>query len=125
MNNTANRIKNTASIKQQKLRKQLALFILTVVVLFISCAFFGNILTSAKDKNDNSLKEDCYTSIAIQHGDTLWSIAETYMPEDYSSVQDYVKHLKKINNLKSDDLQAGKYLIVTYEHNFKSAKSTP
>ncbi len=113
------------SKKKKQLRKQFVLFILTVIVLFISCAFFGNILTSAHDKNEVNTKNDCYTSIAIQYGDTLWSIAETYMPEDYSSVQDYIKHLKKINNLKSDDLQAGKYLIVTCEHNFESAKSTP
>lgn len=114
-----------AFIKKQQLKKQLILFIVTVMILFVSCAFFGNILTSAQDKSDKYTSNDCYKSIAIQYGDTLWSIAEQYMSDDYSSVQDYVKHLKKINDLKSDELEAGKYLIVTYEHNLESAKSTP
>ncbi len=125
MKYTKNSTTKATRVKNHQLKKQLVLFILTVVVLFISCAFFGNILTSAHDKSENNTKDDCYTSVAIQYGDTLWSIAETYMPEDYTSVQDYVKHLKKLNNLKSDDLQAGTYLIVTYNRNQKTASSMP
>lgn len=45
--------------------------------------------------------ETYYTSIRIEPGDTF--------------VNDYVKVLRKMNSLQSDDIQAGYYLIVSYE----------
>lgn len=59
--------------------------------------------------------ETYYTSIRVEPGDTLWDIAAKTMPSEYTSVNDYVKVLRKMNSLQSDDIQAGYYLIVSYE----------
>ena len=50
----------------------------------------------------------------IQPGDTLWNIAEETMTSEYSSVPEYVKVLKEINSLDSDQLEAGQNLIIAY-----------
>ena len=55
-----------------------------------------------------------YKSIEIQPGDTLWDIAESTMTSEYDSVQEYVQVLKEMNNLDSDDIQAGQYLMIAY-----------
>ncbi len=52
MNNRNYRSKSK-KIKKNQLKRQLCLFIMTVVILFISCAYFGNILSSAQDRNNN------------------------------------------------------------------------
>lgn len=54
-----------------------------------------------------------YKTIEIQQGDTLWSIAETYMPEDCESVEAYIAELRKLNSLKSDELYSSRYLMVS------------
>lgn len=55
-----------------------------------------------------------YKSIELEPGDTLWSIAEEYMPESYGSVQEYIDELKDINGLDGDDIYAERYLTVAY-----------
>lgn len=55
-----------------------------------------------------------YTSIEIQSGDSLWSIASEYMTEEYGSVQEYMKEIKSLNGLRSDEIHAGKFLVVPY-----------
>ena len=55
-----------------------------------------------------------YKSIQLKSGDSLWSIAEEYMPESFSSIQDYIEELKEINGLESDEIHEGRYLTVIY-----------
>ena len=55
-----------------------------------------------------------YTSIQIQPGDSLWSIAKTYIDGHYSSIPEYIEELKTINNLSSDTIHAYEYLVVAY-----------
>ncbi|MGN0161236.1 MAG: LysM peptidoglycan-binding domain-containing protein [Lachnospiraceae bacterium] len=55
-----------------------------------------------------------YASIQIQPGDTLWSIANTYAPSTSLSVNEYIKEIKKMNCLNSDQITAEMYLSVFY-----------
>lgn len=55
-----------------------------------------------------------YTSIEIQSGDSLWSIASEHMTEEYGSVQEYMKEIKSLNGLRSDEIHAGKFLVIPY-----------
>lgn len=55
-----------------------------------------------------------YTSIQLHSGDTLWSIAETYMTDEYEDIYEYIDEVMEINHLGSDYLQAGSKLCVPY-----------
>ena len=55
-----------------------------------------------------------FKSIEIQPGDTLWSIAEEYMSDDYESVADYIKEVKFMNNIEDSRITTGNYLVVPY-----------
>ena len=55
-----------------------------------------------------------FICIEISEGDTLWSIADTYISEEYSSVDEYVKEVKELNNLSSDKIFCGATLVVPY-----------
>ena len=54
-----------------------------------------------------------YTEIRIDRGDTLWSIADRYMSEEYTSRRAYVREIQKINDLGCD-LQYGQRILVPY-----------
>lgn len=54
------------------------------------------------------------TSVEIQKGDTLWSIAANYITDEYKSMKQYIEEIKFSNGLTSDNIQAGNYIIVPY-----------
>lgn len=92
-------------------RRRLA-FISGVVMLALVLVLLGTCVASAKDI-DNS-KTKYYTSITIESGDTLWSIAEEYMYDDYDSVEEYMNEIIEINGLTSDKIYAGNNLVIVY-----------
>ena len=69
-------------------------------------------ITDAKEKSSPKTYK-YYTSIYIEKGDTLWSIAEQYAYEGISTT-DYISELKKINNLKDETIYAGCYQLISY-----------
>ena len=100
------------TIINNRLDRRRITFIGGVVVLALILVLLGTSVASAKDI-DNS-KPKYYTSITIESGDTLWSIAEKYMYDEYDSVEEYVNEIIKINGLKSDTLYAGNNLVIVY-----------
>ena len=60
-----------------------------------------------------------YKVVEVKDGDSLWSIAKENMSakEDYSGFTDiyqYIHEIKKCNNMKSDQVNAGCYLMIPY-----------
>lgn len=87
-----------------------------MVLLILAVTFlFGFFYNSAFAKEESAA--ECYkyyTSIEIESGDTLWSIACEYANEDFTTVQDYIDELKFMNNMTSDQIIEGHYLTVAY-----------
>ena len=55
-----------------------------------------------------------YRSVRIEADDTLWDIAEREMDSTWSEKRDYIKEVERINNINSDNISAGDYLILPY-----------
>lgn len=92
-------------------------FILVTMFAILCCVLFVSsiILNSWKLKAaDITEKEKYYTSIEIQPGDSLWSIASEYMSEEYESVQEYIEDIKELNGMGTDEIHAGKFIIIPY-----------
>ncbi len=65
--------------------------------------------------NASGLTRCSYTTIQVHAGDTLWSIAEKYMPADMD-IREAVYKIGQINSVSADTLQAGMELkIPKYE----------
>ena len=99
--------------RQQEIRKNSILFIITVCFI-IACSFTLNTFRSnAKSNPEVSYKY--YKSITVANNDTLWSLAEKYMDDDhYDSIIDYINEVKRVNSLASDSIHYGEYLIIPY-----------
>ena len=91
-------------------KKQIRTCIASLFIIIACCVVFGNLYSLATDKHVD--KDIQYTSICIEKGDTLWSIAEEYITDEYETVPQYIKEIKKINGLTSDSIQSGMNLIV-------------
>ena len=68
-----------------------------------------------QSKRHASASDTYFTNITVDEGDTLWSIAQANIDYDYyDSIYDYMEQLKDINNLTTDDINAGDNMIVIY-----------
>ena len=87
------------------------LSIAVVALLAMTIILSHSLKTNAGERRTSS--DRLYSSILIEEGDSLWSIANEYKPADVST-QEYIHSLKKINNITSDNIQSGNYLIIYY-----------
>lgn len=93
--------------------KKHTIYGIIIITLFIFASGFF-ITTSMANEEESVPSYKYYTSIKIEQGDTLWSIAEEYISHEYESIYDYIRELKQINNLTSDIIIAGQNITVAY-----------
>ena len=94
-------------VSRNSVKKRFRRVFTGIVLMLVICVSFGAFLVSAHEKTSaDKTVYKYYKSIQIQSGDTLWAI--------YNSVAEYVQVLKDMNNLDSDDIQAGQNLIIAY-----------
>lgn len=74
----------------------------------------GFYVSSIRSSAGNGFKY--YTSITIEYGETLWSLADEYIDYDnYKDKNSYISEVRSINHLNEDcAIMAGQVLIVPY-----------
>ena len=83
------------------------IFAILFCIMLISFVL-GSVIVKGQSKRH-------FTNITVDEGDTLWSIAQANIDYDYyDSIYDYMEQLKDINNLTTDDINAGDNMIVIY-----------
>ena len=91
-----------------QIRRYLIISFLAVLLTILGVILGSNLLASSQSKASNEVNTyKYYTSIEVQKGDTLWTIAQQY----YAS---YIEEVKDMNQLTSDTIHAGEYLTVSY-----------
>ena len=105
--------------RQRELREKRPFFI-TGAVLIISllsvCFFlyFGDRVVKAQE----SANDIQYKVVELKNGDSLWSIAKENMDNTNDSglinIYQYIHEIKRCNNMKSNQINAGCYLMVPY-----------
>ena len=106
-----NRGKNKGYNKVLISRRLPWLLAFLLIALLVISAFF---ITKTVTAERNSDRSKTITSVEIQDGDTLWSIAKAHMTDEYSNINDYIEEIKFSNGLSSDIIHAGNHIIVPY-----------
>ena len=104
-------------IKTVARRKKIILSCTVISLLFIavySSVRFVNV--NANNTGKNPIYK-YYTSYEIQPGDTLTSIAQEHTVNSNVSVNEYIAEVKKNNNLTTDKITSGNYLVISYYSN--------
>ena len=89
---------------------KLAFLLLFMVALFLVVLFV--LPESSAAASNTAGKTYTITSVQIEEGDTLWSLASKYYTEEFFSVSDYIAEIKRMNGLSSDVLYAESYLLI-------------
>lgn len=87
-----------------------AALLVTAVLLFMFLFYMKNTAVSAKD----SLSDVKYKVVEIHSGDSLWSVANDNMNPGFSDIYEYIHEIKKCNNLNTDQITSGCYLMIPY-----------
>lgn len=100
-------------MRRRTLKYNIRILLMSFFIIMCLSISLGSIWVNAKSK-DEEIVSKYYTSILIHKGDSLWTIADEYMSEQYKSQKDYIKEVKSINNLSGDSIHAGQYLVIPY-----------
>lgn len=95
--------------KQIRRNRRISLCISILSVSFLLIIFFCNFKVIA----EKPATYKYYTEVRVDRGDTLWSIADRFMTEEYTSRRTYVREIQQINNLGCE-LQYGERILVPY-----------
>lgn len=87
----------------------IAAIIIAACIIYIPFTRKDSKPTEASNSNDKF-----YTSILVEKGDTLWGIAEKYMTEEYKSTQEYIDEVLEINDMNTNIIVDGTYLLIPY-----------
>ena len=106
--------------RQRELREKRPFFItgaVLIVSLLCVCFFlyFGDRVVKAQEP----ISDIQYKVVEVKAGDSLWSIAKENMSDEsnysgFTDIYQYVHEIKKCNNMKSNQINAGCYLMVPY-----------
>ena len=102
--------KREAVVRRQK--KILAVVILIFISLGILLGTSMNALASSKA--DAASYHKYYTSVRIEAGDTLWTIADEYIADLNIDKQEYIAEICSLNDICEDEIHAGDYVVVAY-----------
>ena len=101
-------------IRTEGLPMMRKLFLTLIAVLIFATGFLSHSVLVSMAGEEESSAIRYYKSICIENGDNLWTIADQYRQGSPMSVEEYVKELKQMNNLREDTIHAGQYLTVVY-----------
>lgn len=99
-------------LTKYNMSKRQGILILGTILAIILLVFC--ITTKVKAANNYRGKDIRVKSIMIEQGDTLWEIAKSHYSEEFRSIPEYIDQIKECNNITSDTIHTGMYLIVPY-----------
>ena len=99
---------NTKTRKKYRIKNRVRFASFIVISLLLICTVFN----TALGFNDAlALSEQQYIEIQVESGDTLWTIADEYMPDDMD-LRDAVYMICDANDMNANELYAGQTLNV-------------
>lgn len=116
------RIKKNFLKRQKQLQRYTLIALSTILVAFTLAFTRSSFLSSAKS-NSQTQEVKYFTSIVVESGDTLWSIANKNKSYHYKSNEQYVSEVIQMNSLLNEDITVGQYLVIPYYADIPTNKS--
>ena len=99
---------NTKTRKRYRIKNRIRFASFIVISLLLVCTIFN----TALGFNDAlALSEQQYIEIQVESGDTLWTIADEYMPDDID-IREAVYMICETNDVDANTLYAGQTLSI-------------
>ena len=117
-NKISEKANESLSKREAIVKKQRTFLAILVTVLISSGILLGSSINAlASSKADVSSYYKYYTSVKIEEGDTLWSMADEYIGNFNLSKAEYIKEICQINDISKNEIYAGDYIVIPYYSN--------
>lgn len=90
------------------------IFMLTSICLVLIIVCVSNDFSIRSDATEDAGAYKYFTEVRVSKGMTLWDIANRYISSEYESVDDYIKEVKEINSIYTNEIYYGQSLMVPY-----------
>lgn len=100
--------------RKRTAKKKAEILFLLATILTLSLIFAAKTQRAGMQAETSGTEYKYYTSIEVQPGECLWTIAGRYADEHYRDKRDYVREVMNINHLTDDTIRSGNHLIVPY-----------
>ncbi len=101
------------SMKRRSRRIHTIVTVAAVLFVLLVGIFAVSVKTASAEASTNK-RFKYYTTITVEDGDTLWSIAETHRTEEYAGITSYIKEVQEINHLTGSEIISGSTLVIPY-----------
>lgn len=107
-------MKRYSNVRRQRevAQKCITMFFCSVIAIIMICSIIFE--TTHTQAAPAASTHKYYTSVQIQSGDTLWAIANNYITDEYSDMNEYIAEVCSINHIAEDEIHAGSYIVVPY-----------
>lgn len=101
--------------REHTVQTQKRVIVLVCVLVIFAVILIGNsIITFAGSRAEQPVHK-YYTSVQLQKGDSLWSLADQYAVSDRTSRAQFIDEVCELNGISEDNtLHSGEYLVVSY-----------
>ncbi|MBP5152330.1 MAG: hypothetical protein ILP13_05385 [Lachnospiraceae bacterium] len=113
------RIANNRLRRNRELKRRITVFALSLILFSVMAIIFFGTKSQASDIDNPTLCK-YYKSVMISEGETLTDLAGTYGTTYYKNTSDFIKEVCYINNLESDNITAGLYLVIPYYSEYRN-----
>ena len=96
--------------REQELRRHILLFVVSAAIILVLAIAGGSFISRAQAPGETVY----YTSIRIESGDSLWTLADTYADGNFESREAFIREVIRTNHLLDENINAGDYLIIPY-----------
>lgn len=108
------RIYNNKLRRQRQLRKNIFLFLFSIIFI-LTLSIGGSALGAKAQNKEEVILYKYYTNIVVQYNETLNDIANKYYCEEkYKSKDDYIIEVLQLNRMFDANVTPGTYLVVPY-----------
>ncbi len=105
-------------VYKKAVRRNCSMLIKSMIVLAVICIavlfLFTKSAAVTANAEDRQERYKYYTSVYVDRDTTLWSVAETYLSDEYTDIYSYIEEVKSINHLTDDTLMYGTVISVPY-----------
>ncbi len=81
--------------------------------LFSTACILHHVSVRSGSENE-SRRLECYLSIRVNAGESLWDISKRYYTGEYKNMNWYIRKIKYLNHMTDENVNAGSYLIIPY-----------
>jgi len=98
--------------------KMIPFYVLTAIILAVMLTVFNGMQSTGQT---DGIHEFGYKTYVVSSGETLWSIAEENLSEDFPTCSSYIEEVMRVNSMQTAAIYPGDLIAIPVKNTEKVA----